>query len=359
MVSLQDIIGGPNLCGVIQQVKSGIPNPFEAGFFTVDKVVDGDYGTFKRIRGTRQVARIAAYGSAARQRQLKGLEEVPVKLLHTIESITLPVSAYMNLLEYDNLQKQELGIQEVSRQVLEFRKLFDNLRIAALVSLIFKGALYFDADGNLLPTSAGATFTVNYQVPAGNTGQIGGIIDTTWSNTAAAIEKQIIALKTKAIQTTGYELALAYYGKNVPSYLMENSTLQRFFSRNEGKNDQYLSSGDIPNPLFGLTWRPAYNAFFEDAAGTVQPLCGDDDIAFLPAPAGDWLGWLEGTYPVPTTIDLQADAATALRSIQAKAGMFAYGRVITNPVTVEIIAGDTFLPVLKNPLAVYKATVRF
>ena len=115
----------------------------------------------------------------------------------------------------------------------------------------------------------------------------------------------------------------------------------------------------LPNPLLGLNWKPSYNAFFEDKDGNIQQLVGDDDVLFVPEPAGDWIDWLEGTYPVPTTIDIQKDAIAALNSVMEKAGMFAYGRVITNPVTVEVISGDTFLPVLKNPLAVYRATTEF
>jgi hypothetical protein len=131
--------------------------------------------------------------------------------------------------------------------------------------------------------------------------------------------------------------------------------------RNAGDNTQYLSTADIPSPLLGLTWRPAYEAFFEDATGTLQSLVGDDQVVFTPEPSTDWIGWLEGTYPVPTSVGtVSVDAADALRgSVTTAAGMFAYGVVNTDPVTVKMVAGDTFLPVLKVPKAIFIATVKF
>ncbi len=39
--------------------------------------------------------------------------------------------------------------------------------------------------------------------------------------------------------------------------------------------------------------------------------------------------------------------------------MFAYGVVNVDPVTIKRVAGDTFLPVLKVPKAVFAATVKF
>ena len=152
-VSLQDILGGPNLCGVIQGTATGIRNVFPESFYQVDKTVDRDTGEYTRVTGTRTVARIAAYGSPSQQRQLSGVEAVPVKLIHTVENILLPTADYLNLLSFDDTSKQQRGIQEVTRQVREFRSNFDNLRVAALTQMLFQGAIYWDGNGNLLPSS--------------------------------------------------------------------------------------------------------------------------------------------------------------------------------------------------------------
>jgi hypothetical protein len=366
-VTLQDILGGPNLCGVIQGTATGIPSVFPPSFYQVDKTVDRDTGQYTRVYGTRTVARIAAYGSPSQQRQLKGVEAVPVKLIHSVESILLSTSDYMNLLQYDDTAAQTRGIQEVTRQVREFRANFDNLRVAALTQMLFQGAIYWDGNGNLLPNGTGAKTVASFSVPSGNTGQLDPlgtgtpIVDTSWDNVAADIDHQILGLRQLATRISGYPIKYAFYGKNVPSYLTNNTKLQNYFVRNSSDNNQYLSSADVPSPLLGLTWLPAYDAFFEDQTGALQGLVGDDQVVFTPEPSPDWIGWLEGTYPVPTNIGaVNMDATQSLRqNVTTAAGMFAYGILSSDPVTVKMVAGDTFLPVLKVPKAIYQATVRF
>ncbi len=366
-VSLQDVLGGPNLCGVIQGTTTGIANAFPPGFYQVDKTVDRDTGTYTRVHGTRTTARMAAYGSPSQQRSLKGVETVPVKLIHTVESILLPVADYMNLLDPDDGSAQARGIQEVTRQVRAFRTNFDNLRVAALTSVLFQGAIYSDGHGNLLPNAAGATTVATFDVPAGHTGQLDplragtNVLDASWDNAAADIDRQLLNLRQIAARLSGYPLRYAFYGKNVPTYLTGNTKLTNYFVRNAGDDVSYLSTAEIPSPLLGFTWVPAYDAFFEDAHGVLQPLVGDDQVAFTPDPTPDWIGWLEGTYPIPTSVgSVAGDAAQSLRAnVTTAAGLFAYGVLSTDPVTVKMVAGDTFLPVLKVPKAIFIATVKF
>ena len=377
-VSLQDVLGGPNLCGVIQGTTTGIANAFPPGFYQVDKTVDRDTGTYTRVTGTRTTARMAAYGSPSQHRSLKGIEAVPVKLIHTVESILLPVSDYMNLLQYDDAATQARGIQEVTRQVRAFRANFDNLRVAALTSLLFKGAIYSDGRGNLLPTAAGARTLAAFDVPPAHTGQLdplgtgAAILSTSWDDPAADVDRQLLDLRQAAARVSGYPLRYAFYGKNVPAHLTNNAKLANYFAHgvtttagDGAAATAYLSTAEVPSPLLGFTWRPAYDAFFEDADGVLQPLVGDNQIAFTPEPTPDWIGWLEGTYPVPTTVGTAAggataDAAQSLRAgVTTAAGLFAYGVLSTDPVTVKMVAGDTFLPVLKVPKAVFIATVVF
>ncbi len=366
-VSLQDVLGGPNLCGVIQGTSTGISNAFPAAFYQVDKTVDRDTGQYTRVTGTRTTARMAAYGSPSQVRNLRGVEAVPVKLIHAVESILLPTTDYMNLLQYDDDATQQRGIQEVTRQVRQFRANFDNLRVAALTQMLFQGAIYSDGYGNLLPTSTGAKTIASFGVPAGNTGQLDPLstgtptIDVSWDNAASDIDRQLLNLRQMAGRLSGYPLRYAFYGKNVPTYLTNNAKLQNYFYRSGGDDAQYLNTADVPSPLLGLTWVPAYDAFYEDATGVLQPLVGDDQVCFTPDPTPDWIGWLEGTYPVPVNVGTAyADGATAMRSgVTTASGMFAYGVVNVDPVTIKMVAGDTFLPVLKVPKAVFTATVKF
>jgi hypothetical protein len=366
-VTLQDVLGGPNLCGVIQGTVTGVQNAFPPAFYQVDKTVDRDTGQYSRVLGTRTVAKMAAYGSPSQVRALKSVESVPVKLIHTVESIYLPTTDYLNLLSAEDGTAQTRGLQEVTRQVRMFRANFDNLRVAALTQMLFQGAIYSDGSGNLLPNSTGAKTIASFNVPTGNTGQLdvfgtsNPIIDSAWNSAAADIDQQLLNLRQTASKLTGYPLKYAFYGKNVPTYLTNNTKLQNYFVHNSSDDTGFLSTAEIPSPLLGMTWVPAYDAFFEDQNGVLQSLVGDDQVVFTPEPTPDWIGWLEGTYPVPTGVGtVSTDGATALRnSVTTAAGMFAYGLISTDPVTIKMVAGDTFLPVLKVPKAIFQATVRF
>ena len=292
-VSLQDILGGPNLVGVIQGTATGVPNVFPPAFYQVDKTVDRDTGQYTRVKGTRTLARIAAYGSPSQQRNLTGAEAVPVKLIHTVESIMLPTADYLNLLQLDDTAAQTRGIQEVTRQVRAFRQNFDNLRVAALTQMLFQGAIYWDGHGNLLPNATNAQTIANFAVPAGNMNQLnvlgaGNLLDTAWNNAAADVDQQLLNLRQAAARLSGYPLKYAFYGKNIPGYLTANTKLANYFIRGGGGTGdatQYLSTADIPSPLLGLTWLPAFDAFFEDFTGTNQGLVGDDQIVFTPDPS--------------------------------------------------------------------------
>ena len=105
---------------------------------------------------------------------------------------------------------------------------------------------------------------------------------------------------------------------------------------------------------------PGYEAFYEDDTGATQDLVSGDQVLFTPEPSMDWLDWLEGTYPVPTGIGaITPDAIGAAGQYLGRSRMFSYGQVLSDPVTVKQVAGDTFLPVLKVPKAVFGGTVKY
>ena len=362
--ALDQILGGTNLTGVIQQTTTGIPDVFPASFYASRRPVDGDTAEYTRIDGTRQTAHIAAYGSPSQQRELKNIGKVPVKLIHTIESVLHKPNVLTNLLNFAEPTKQQLGIAEVTYQTRQFRQLFDNLRVASLTSMLFTGSINFDGNGSLLAGSGGAKISINYGVPAGNTGQLnvlgaGNLLDASWDSATTNIATQLTNLKKAARKLTGYPLVHAFYGQNVLDYLLNNNKVKEMMKFNPAANARTLA-GDMPSGMFGLQWHPAYEAFYEDDTGTAQDLVGGDQILFTPEPSMDWLDWLEGTYPVPTNVgSITADALGAVGNVSVASGMFSYGQVLSDPVTVKHVAGDTFLPVLKVPKAVFVATVKF
>lgn len=353
--TLQQILGYVTLTGLIQAVKSGIPNPIPDQFWKSTKNVIGDSGRYTRVVGQRKLARTARYGSPAIRRELLPIAVVDVKLLHTFEEQPIPPLVMQQLRSYDNYEVQQLGIQEVSRQTREFAQLFVNLRTAAILTAFAYGRMAFDAEGNLLPDAqfSSGVEQIDFQIPAANKGNLGGIISASWATATTNIVQQIAALKQRAVRQTGYPIEYVFYGRNIPSYLTRNDYVRDYLARNPTGNQGFVFTGEIPNGLFGLNWVPVYTGFWEDQNSTLQNIFDDDAIVFTPAPSPDWFEILEGSYTVPTTINIIPDAMAAMSGVKMVYGMFGYGLVVHNPPTVMTYYGDTFLPVIKIPEAVY------
>lgn len=362
-VNLANLIGGQTLTGIIQDPRGGLPtNQLPPQLFAEGRTTTGDQGKFRRVHGTRQTARAVQYGSPARTRNLRGVTEVSVKLIHSFEEHGHDPLLLQRLMDP---AQQVTAAQEVGSQVREFRQLFQNLRVAAIISAfsLRTGAnIHFDGDGNVLPTSSGAAYSVDFEVPAGNKNQLdwdgnGAIIDAAWSGASSDITAQVKELRAAAIKTTGYPVEHAIYGENVPEYLLSNNTVKELVVRNPRMNEAF-SQGMIPDGLLGLRWWPGYLSFFEDEEGTVQPLIGADDVTFLPTPDPTWYELLRGTMLVPTGLgQVTQEATQMLNSLRQVAGQFSYAAVTHNPPGVRQFAGDTFLPVVKVPRSVWYAQV--
>lgn len=362
--TINDVLGGQNLTGLIQGVKSGLSHQLPAGFLSITRNVEGDSATYRRVDGTRQTARLAAYGSPSQRRSASGITEVPVKLLHSHEHVIHPSSVLENLQRFDSPNHQQLGRDEVARQTQSFRRLFENLRVASVCSMLGSGKIWFDGEGNLLPGSSGASVTVDYGIPDDHKNQIGGIIDAGWDAADTDIIGQIIALKAKAARDTGYPIRHAFYGRNIPGYIAANNDAKSLITGNPALAHAMASTGDVPGGFLDMQWHPAYDAFYLDANGDVQNFFGDDTIVFTPEPSADWYEMLQGSYAIPTGVaglnqnDAQGDdAVAALSSLSSAYGLFSYSVLMTDPVAIKQVSGDTFLPTLKVPSAVFIADV--
>ena len=362
--TIQDVLGGQNLTGLIQGVKAGLTHQLPPGFLNITRNVEGDTATYRRVEGIRQTARLAAYGAPSQRRSLAGITEVPVKLLHSHEHVIHAASVLENLQRFDSPNHQQLGRDEVARQTQSFRRLFENLRVASVCSMLSSGRICFDAQGNLLPTSSGAAVTVDYGVPADHQNQIGGIIDAGWSAADTDIISQVIAIKAKAARDTGYPIRHAFYGRNIPGYIAGNSDARNLISGNPALSHAMASTGDVPGGFLDIQWHPAYDALYLDADGNVQTFFGDDTIVFTPEPSADWYEMLQGSYAIPSGVaglsghePDAADGVSALASLASAYGLFSYSVLMTDPVAIKQVAGDTFLPTLKVPASIFIADV--
>jgi hypothetical protein len=357
--SIETVLGYVTLCGTIERIKSGIPDVLPPAFRTITKPTIGNTGQYMRVFGTRQTARIVQYGSPAQRRDLKGVEAMPVILLHSFEEIQLSPLVYQQLRSLDAYINNQ-GKEELARQMREFAYYSANLRTAATVSMLFQGNIWFDGGGNLLPTSSGAKITVNYAIPANNQNQLNGILATSWANHAADIPGQIRNLKAQSLRDTGYELKYAFYGANVPSYLAINDYIQPWFVRYPAQNAHYSSTGEIPDGFYGIDkWIPAYKAFYNDNSDASQSFVGANAVTFSPEIDATVYEHLEGTYMVPTTFQPTQNPTNTQADFAQVTGMFAYSVPWHNPPTANVYRGDTFLPIWKVPQSLYQGVCVF
>src|SRR3990167_9682135 len=106
--TLQQILGGRQLTGTIQMIKSGLPDVLPPGMFNVTERVEGNTCTYRRVRTTRQPARFTTYGAPGRKRSTSDVGEPPVKLLHAKHDIDFAASTLVNIESTDGV-KQRLG----------------------------------------------------------------------------------------------------------------------------------------------------------------------------------------------------------------------------------------------------------
>ena len=354
--SIQQVLGYVPLSKAIQQTTSGIPQPFPPAFMKSNDKTLGNKGSYVQYTGERRVARINKYGAPPKKADLRPVAEKDIRLIASSEEQSMDPNVFRLLRSADSYEFDR-GLQEVKRQVSEFATKFQNLRTAAVAHVLRRGQLDYDSDGNLLPNSSGSAETHSFQMNANNQNQLNGIITASWALASTDIPLQLRNLKKRAARLTGYPLKYALYGENIPSYLTQNDYVLDYLSRNDRMRNAWLENAEIPDGLFGFTWVPVYEAFYEDSSGTNQDLWAGDAIVFTPEVNDQWWDVMEGSTPVPTTINVVSDADAAMRSFKDAYGMYGYGYVELKPVSVTGVYGDCFVPCLKNPDVIYSADV--
>lgn len=371
--ALQDILGWVALTKAVNAVKDGVPNPFPPFLFTVkaeDRVI-GNSVKFNRTYGTRKTARVTKYGAAPHHRGQQDEDLIESKLVHFFEEMPFNPLVLQVLRDYESYDNQMKGKRIIAHNVKTLGTLFGNSRIVMVATTLNKGAIYSDGDGNVLPTSSGAVETYSQQIDATNNigaivhadGTTGSIFGATgqgsWANASTDIPKQLRLLKESAGMAHGYEPTIALYGKNVPSYLIQNDHVLDFLARNPTMQTQWLKDNTIPDGLFGLTWVPAWMASYTKDDGTKVSLWDSNRVTLLPgeSDAGAYWSMFEGSYLVPKTIDLMNNADAALENLEMVYGAFGYSQLTHKPVGLNVCMGDTVLPAVKLPDTIYLADV--
>jgi len=327
-VNLNELIGFTPVIGpLVERIKTGLPTDWLPPAFTrVTKRVSGDTGEYRRVDGTRETARRVARGSPAIRLGQKGVTKVAVTAISTFHDI-MHEQDTLEMLFSDNSDVRSEGKDEVVRQTGTFYQQIRNLRLSAVASALSQGTINFDVNGNLLPSTTSAAVSID-------------------------IVSQLTKVRQQIAKLCGYIVTDIFYGANIPKYIAKNNNFANIIKGNANVANE-VKQGIIPAGTGGFTWHPATDAFYKDSDGDLNTWFGDDTVVFVPKVERSWWQYIEGSNLIPTSLgQVSADAAAEARNLKKIFGFFSYATLTHNPVGVQHLAGDTFLPIIAAPYAV-------
>ena len=349
--TLPDILQARNLLGNAEQVKAGLPIKHLPATFLggpgVTRPTEGNVFTHTITSGAQKTARYTAYGAPSSGRTMSGIGERSGKTITSSENVDIKASTLMNLVSPSG-QRQRLGESEVARLNAEAVTLRMNLRIAAVTQALFLGNIYFDIEGNLLPSSSSAVVTVAMPTPTTYTKS------ASWQTAGTDILGDLASFQAQSLRTTGLEIRHAFYGSRVMNSLMTNTNARDLIVRNVAANGNVLNgaASGMVFELGGITWWPAFFGFFVDDGGTARQFStgsagtyDQDHVVFTPEPDSSWYEFIEGTTPVNMDgASTSSDFSSAVAGIDIMQGMWQYAVRTNDPVGVKYIYGDNFFP---------------
>ena len=360
--ALEQLLGYIALGKPIEKVKNGIPDPLPEFSAIKGTPAVADKKRFMTYRGTRTTSRRVEYDAPHVRGAHTPVGEVDIVCVTSKELLPVPGSMLLKLRSLDKYQA-DMGKDWLAITTRNFVTKFDNLRKAQRWMMLANGTAYFDAEGNLLPTSSGALATgagsIDISVPATHKNQADGIIDLPWSNSQANIPYHIEKLHQQQAFQTGFDIECALYGAKIPSFLSTNDYALDYLARNKKFNDAFVE-GTLPDGLFGVKrWIPTSKVFYEDYGGTNRQIFADDSLVLCPSPSDEWYEEVEGTTFVPTTFEATSDMQAALATAVLKEGMYGYGLPQHNPFGVTLFYGDVSLSFIKNADVIWQLDVDF
>lgn len=361
--TIHEILAANTLLGVTDKIVGGLPNYHLPPGMLPDRgrPVQGNVGYIVRGDGANahKAAKQAFRGSKSRPRTVSGMEQKPTVLIHSAENMAVKLDVLQGLLADDGTVAGQFSRSEVARMQREAATLSRNLRVAAVTSMLGIGHIYFNTDGELLPSSSGAVVDVDYSIPANNQNQLNGIIDVKWDTATAKIHKHVELIHEASLQASGRPIKYAIYGANVKSYLLANNYTKDQLTRNARVNDA-MTAAVSGFDLFDIRWIPAYGGFFRDSSDAYQKLLANDKVIFLPEPDPSWFEMQEGFEMIPTAgFGTNGDLLSLLQNAAPRQGIFQYAYGNVDPMSATLVYGDNFLPALHVPEAVFIADVDF
>lgn len=358
MANIREIFSYRNISAAIEAVKTGIPDRLPDVFNSLTEDVIGNETTYHKFYGMRKLANRTEYTAGAKHYASNKVDQQPLILTSFKGFVTVEQELLIPLRDENSLSVQKNGKNFIERKVRELKTRFENNRIAHKVQMLRKGAYWYNNEGVLLQSSSGAVATVDFGIPAGNQGQVSGIIDASWATDTTNIYQHIVNIDTKAVQATGRKLKHAFYGKSIPAWIFKNLSFKHYFQFNPMYYQAFANKpGVIPDGFMDKIWHPMSDVFWENEAGSVVQGWDDDVVAFTPDIDRDVYTHFLGSEVIPTSMGVQMGEDISTTNTAIVHGMHAYSIQTVDPLSIKLIVGDNSMPVWKNALDLYIADV--
>jgi hypothetical protein len=368
--SLLDWLSGPVLTQLVesQDIKAGLPAPMPPALYTPSGTdVVGVNVQWEAIQGVRQNATLTDPNSPSRRVDTNQRTRKQAVALGTRENIGFD-SEFIAMLQSGVPILQQRAKMLQIQKVRDFKQRAENLRVSLPHSAFALGAINVDGNGNLLPSSTGAVMTVNFSIPGTSLNGAGKLTTNStlpsttqtvgdWSLAATDIEAALRAIGDSYTYYSNYPVGTIMYGRNVPGYFANNTSMQTFMSRNQGFGGKFLDSNEVPQGLMDYSWQPVHRAYFNDKNNAVQTWFNPKSIYIIPPVSEDWYENVECSLPIPSGIPF----ANSFDNLENFSGMFplkkgygsyCYGSL--DPISLTCVQQYYSLPLIKNPYVVWE-----
>jgi hypothetical protein len=191
----------------------------------------GRYGAFNVYNNVRSVAKGRAPGTAAGRSAVNPVGTVPFTYPRMHDSISMPAEVLHNLgLIANPAMRDSAGADYIKRQTGTLAQKAANWRKAMLVGML-RDSLYLQNDGENQVISYTSGMRMNFQMPAGNKGQLnmlgaGNIIDVLWSTLTANVPDHLLSINAAFQKLNGGHLSAVICGWKVWNFVKKNQYVQ-------------------------------------------------------------------------------------------------------------------------------------
>lgn len=347
--------------------------PFTNDFYINPRDTITDEVELVYFPGSTTPAPLNVRGGPSRKLQNLGGTKRYATLFYAFNSIRLDSLALRALREPESYTLQEKGRQIVENQVENFRNRHAYMKEAVIASIMTKGRVNIDADGNVLtPTvdsltgaitdATNTVISADFTVPNSNRGNLndstdgGAIIDSLWSNSATMISRHLDKIRYRSSKF-GRPMPTEVYVHGVPGrkFLRDNAEFKEWAKYTNQRSVEEVLRGGVIMDLWGWNWH-FIDGTYQDSGGTYRDLLPQTSAIVCPKP-GPWLRAYRGATDVPRDLNIVGDHMSVLNAYEVVYGQAAWAKLVDDPVALALYMADSFGLSFADPNAIYMPTV--